>query len=635
MFNKMFLLDSIAGIEDYYKIPNEDLPQLAYEIRQFIISAVSKCGGHLASNLGVIELTLALHRVFRSPFDKIIWDVGHQCYAHKILTGRKDEFGSLRQSCGLSGFPKRSESIHDVFNTGHSSTSVSAALGMCMARDLKKEDCHVVSVIGDGALTGGMAFEALNHAGQKAKNFMVILNDNQMSISPNVGALSNTLNTLRSTVFYEKVKKDLDTFLNKIPKVGSSLATAAQMAKDSVKYAMIGSRFFEEIGFKYIGPVDGHDLPELIKILGRLKKIEQPVLLHVCTIKGKGYNFAENSPDKFHGIGEFNVKTGEAIGSSPNCVRFVSSSECFGDEICRLAKENKNITAITASMTKGTGLIKFSRAYPERFYDVGIAEQHAVTFAAGLACEGICPVVAIYSTFLQRAYDQVLHDVCLQKLHVVFMVDRAGVVGCDGQTHQGIFDLSYLTHMPNMSVLVPSSVDELRQMFDYAVMEHNMPIAIRYPASLPEACGCYVENDFSFGRAKVVKSGKDITLIAVGSMLCNAIKAANISSKSVEIINPRTVKPLDVIAISKSVEKTGRIMVIEDNCIHGGVGSMVESLFPEYCVHKMGYPVDVVPEHSTISETFEHYGLDASSIARKVDEICVTEADFGKAYASF
>lgn len=623
MINKYPLLNSVSCIEDYYRIPSDDLQSLAGEIRQFIIESVSKCGGHLASNLGAVELTLALHRVFKSPSDKIVWDVGHQCYTHKILTGRKDDFASLRQLGGMSGFPKRAESPHDVFNTGHSSTSVSAALGMCMARDLKREKYHVVSVIGDGALTGGMAFEALNHAGQAAKNFMVILNDNQMSISPNVGALANTLNTLRSAAFYEKVKRDLDVFLNKIPGVGSSLANAAHLAKDSVKYAMIGSRFFEEIGFKYIGPVDGHDILELIKILGRLRKIEQPVLLHICTTKGKGYDFAENSPDKFHGIGEFDVKTGEAVSSTPEGRdRLVSASEAFGDCICRIARSNKSITAITASMPKGTGLVRFSREFPERFFDVGIAEQHAVTFAAGLAAEGMSPVAAIYSTFLQRAYDQVVHDVCLQKLHVVFMVDRAGVVGCDGQTHQGIFDLSYLTHMPNMSVLAPSSTEDLRQMFDYSVNCHSFPIAIRYPSSLPECLGSGISGDFKFGCAKVVKYGSDITVVAVGGMLASALKAAELSSASAEVIDPRTVKPIDFYTVAESVKKTGRLLVIEDNCTHGGAGSMLETLFPEYHVHKMGYPTDVVPEHSTIDETHRLYGLDAASIAVRIDNIC-------------
>ena len=596
---------------------------LAAEIRQFIIDSVSKCGGHLASNLGVVELTLALHRVFNSPHDKIIWDVGHQCYTHKILTGRKDGFGSLRQLGGMSGFPKKSESPHDVFNTGHSSTSVSAALGMCMARELKAESYHVVSVIGDGALTGGMAFEALNHAGQTARNFMVILNDNQMSISPNVGALANTLNTLRSAELYEKVKKDLDVLLNKIPKVGSSIANAAHLAKDSFKYAMIGSRFFEEIGFKYIGPVDGHDLPELIKILARLRKIEQPVLLHICTTKGKGYNFAESSPDKFHGIGEFNVKTGEAVSSANvGGGSLASTSETFGNCICSLARSDEKIAAITAAMPKGTGLIKFSREFPERFFDVGIAEQHAVTFAAGLAAEGMKPVAAIYSTFLQRAYDQLIHDVCLQKLHVVFMVDRAGVVGCDGQTHQGIFDLSYLTHMPNMSVLAPSNVQDLKCMFEYAVNSHSLPIAVRYPSLLPEQLGDCDSIGFEFGCANVVKCGSDITVVAVGGMLAPALKAAELSFASAEVIDPRTVKPIDFYTLSESVKKTGRLLVIEDNCTHGGVGSSLETLFPEQHVHKMGYPTDIVPEHSTADETHRLYGLDTASIAAEIDKIC-------------
>ena len=512
------MLENITSPQDLRTLTTKDLETLADEIREFLINTVAQTGGHLASNLGAVELTLALHKVFNSPLDKIVWDVGHQSYVHKILTGRKDKFDKLRQHGGISGFPKVHESEHDIFNTGHSSTSISAALGLAKARDISGGANSVAAVIGDGSLTGGMAFEALNHAGRSNTKLLVVLNDNQMSITKNMGSMSAYLNKLRTEPYYYKFKTNIEQILHKIPKIGVDMATFARKSKDGLKHLILPGTLFEELGFKYLGPIDGHDIGSLINAFVRAKNFKGPVLLHVCTTKGKGYEYAENRPDRFHGVPTFDVETGMANGKKSEKL---STSQFFGHKMCDMAREDPNIVAITAAMPKGTGLSPFLRDFPERAFDVDIAEQHAVTFAAGLAAGGLKPVVAIYSTFLQRAYDQVLHDVCLQNLPVVFAVDRAGIVGEDGETHHGIYDLSYLSHMPNMSILAPATIRQLGEMMEYAI-GHGSPIAIRYPKSLINDDGV----SFEYGKAKVIKKGKNATIVAVGSMLETALSAA-------------------------------------------------------------------------------------------------------------
>jgi 1-deoxy-D-xylulose-5-phosphate synthase len=469
------LLNNYKDINDIKKMSFESKVELAHEIREFLIDKVSKTGGHLASNLGVVELTMCLFDVFDFNQDKIVWDVGHQSYVHKILTGRKSGFDTLRQFGGMSGFPKSSESKYDFFQTGHSSTSISSALGMARSRDIKKENYNVIAVIGDGALTGGMALEALNDLGYRKTKLIVILNDNQMSIAQNVGGVSRYLNRLRLDPKYNRLKQDVENLIKKIPNIGKGMAKYLERIKNGIKQMVVPGMFFEDIGLKYLGPVDGHDIKELTKVLTFAKNIDEPVVIHVITKKGKGYKFAENNPGKFHGIGPFNCSSGESESSSKE-----TYSKAFGKEMVRLAEGNSDIVAITAAMRDGTGLKDFSKRYPDRFFDVGIAEQHGVTLSAGMAKSGLKPVFAVYSTFLQRGYDQLIHDVCIQNLPVVFAVDRAGIVGADGETHQGIFDMSYLTQMPNMTVMCPKSVKEISAMLKFA-LNHNGPIAIRYP----------------------------------------------------------------------------------------------------------------------------------------------------------
>ena len=512
------LLKQIHSLRDIRSMSLASLGELAREIRHELIKTVANNGGHLAPNLGVVELTLALHRVFNSPVDKIIWDVGHQCYVHKLLTGRKDEFGTLRQFGGICGFPRPSESIHDAFGTGHSSTSISAALGMAIARDLKGENHSVVAVIGDGAMTGGMAFEALNHAGHLKKNLIVVLNDNEMSIAQNVGAMSGYLTRLRTDPMYSRGKEEIEQLLRRIP-IGSTLLKFGERLKDSLKHLVVPGMLFEELGFTYLGPVDGHDLKAVTTILNQARNQKGPVLVHVLTKKGKGYRPAEENPDRFHGVGPFNPATGEVIKNSSA----PSYSEVFGRTLTRLAQQDQSILAITAAMTSGTGLNSFARLFPGRFFDVGIAEQHAVTLAAGLAKEGYHPVVTIYSTFLQRAYDQILHDVCLQNLPVTFAIDRAGLVGEDGATHHGLFDYAYLRHIPNMVIMAPRDENELQHMLATAV-QHPGPAAVRYPRGT--ATGCKMDEELKtlpVGQALVLRKGRDLTLLAVGCMVCMAV----------------------------------------------------------------------------------------------------------------
>lgn len=610
------ILDKVNFPQDIKKLDNIQLCKLADEIREFIIQKVSKTGGHLASNLGVVELTLAIHYVYNAPEDKIIWDVGHQTYVHKILTGRKDKFDTLRKYKGLSGFPKRNESIYDVFGTGHSSTSISAALGMARARDIKGENYNVVAVIGDGALTGGMAFEALNDAGYNKTNMTVILNDNQMSISRNVGSLAAYLSKMRTDPVYSKFKKDLDFILKKIPVVGADVARALERIKSSVKYLLVPGMLFEDLGFKYFGPIDGHDIRKLKEVLERSKRVSGPVLIHVVTKKGKGYELAEKKPDKFHGIGVFDINTGELLGKHQ-----ITYSDVFGEEITKIAEKDKKVVAITASMREATGLDEFSKKYPNRFFDVGIAEQHAVTMAAGLAANGMKPVFAVYSTFLQRAYDQVLHDVCIQNLPIVFAIDRAGIVGEDGETHQGVFDISYLRCMPNMVLMAPKSINEFREMLNLA-FELNCPVAIRYPRGGDIEGVCYNEvNPVKPYKAEILQGGDDMLVISSGRMTGFCLSAVNELKKSninIELINVRFIKPLDEKTILNEVKKHKKIITVEDNITAGGFGSSIIELLTkngitDKTVKLLGFPDEFIP-HGNVMTLFKKYKLDKEGL---------------------
>ncbi len=603
---------------------DEDLNDLADEIRHFLLENVSKTGGHLASNLGIVELTLALHSIFDSPKDRIIWDVGHQAYVHKILTGRKHLFHTLRQLNGLSGFPKRCESEHDIFDTGHSSTSISAALGIAKARDLKKEKYSILAVIGDGALTGGMAFEALNHVGNINTDIIVILNDNEMSISQNVGGLSKYLNRLRTDPKYYKVKDDIEYLLNKIPAVGKVVFKTAERAKDSLKYFLVPGIIFEELGFTYLGPVNGHDLKELKIILKRAKNIKGPVFIHVKTQKGKGYSYAEKNPDKFHGIGPFNIESGKLIAQSSDRPSY---SSLFGSTLTALAKENEKIVAITAAMATGTGLRDFAATYPNRFIDVGIAEQHAVTFAAGLAVGGFKPVFAVYSTFLQRAYDQIIHDVCLQNLSVLFCIDRSGLVGNDGETHHGIFDLSYLLHIPNMKIMAPKDGKELVEMIKYAVITDG-PIAIRYPRGKSDDFTS-ISQDYNIKemKAEVLLKGKDVCIIALGNMVRTAYEAAKklqLDHINCTVVNARFAKPLDEDTIIAQCLDVKYIVTIEDNVVKGGFGSqIIELLNNKNINHKniklLGIPDQFIEQGNT-EELMKKHNLDVEGVVHHIKE---------------
>lgn len=619
----MSLLDKINSPQDLKKLSIDELEKLKSEIREELLETVSKTGGHLAANLGVVELTIALHRVFESPKDKLIWDVGHQSYVHKLLTGRRKWFNTLRQYNGISGFPKRSESIHDVFETGHSSTSISAAVGMALARDLNAEKYSVISVIGDGALTGGMAFEALNYAGHLDTDLIVILNDNEMSISNNVGGLSSYLTRIRTDPAYYRVKADTEFLLKKIPAIGKTVAKTVERLKDSIKYFLVPGMLFEELGFTYLGPIDGHNIKNLIESLRMAKKTKGPVLLHVITSKGKGYKLAEENPNKFHGISPFNIKTGELLKKKGK-----TYSQIFGNTLVELAKANKKIVAITAAMPDGTGLKEFSHQFPDRLFDVGIAEQHATTMAAGLAAQGFKPVVAIYSTFLQRAFDQIIHDVCLQNLPVVFAVDRAGIVGEDGETHHGVFDLSYLKMIPNMVVMAPKDENELKEMLLTAV-EYNGPIAIRYP----RGSVLNVEMDaeirkIDIGKAEILKSGNDAAIIAIGSMVYPSLKAAEFLEKNginVAVINSRFVKPLDEKLLISIARKVKKIVTVEENSLIGGFGSAVLELLEknrlfDIKIERMGLPDEFI-KHGSRDILLKTYCLTSGDIIKKVEEI--------------
>lgn len=606
------ILPKINSPRDLRRLSLSEMEKLAQEIREEIIYTVSRNGGHLAPNLGVVELTLALHRVFSSPRDKLIWDVGHQCYAHKLLTGRRDKFHTLRQLGGLSGFPRPEESEHDAFGTGHSSTSISAALGMAIARDLNGEKYHVVAIIGDGAMTGGMAFEALNHAGDLKKNLIVVLNDNEMSISPNVGGLASYFTRLRTDPMYSRSKDEVEQLLRKIPSIGPTVLRVVDKLKDSLKYLVVPGMFFEELGFFYLGPIDGHNLQSLITTLKQAKSTPGPVLVHVITRKGKGYLPAENNADKFHGTGPFDISNGKSTSSK----KILSYTEVFGKTLVEEARHNKKIVAITAAMASGTGLTEFARIYPGRFFDVGIAEQHAVTMAAGMARAGYRPVVAIYSTFLQRAYDQVLHDVCLQNLPVVFAIDRGGLVGDDGPTHHGLFDYAYLRSMPNMTIMAPKDENELRSMIKTA-LEHPGPCAIRYPRGA--GLGVPLDEDpptIPIGKAEVLCEGNDITFITSGNCTALAVKAAEaLAAQGIQstVVNARFIKPLDTECILRYSTRTGKVITVEEHVLPGGFGSAVLELLNEngkdnLQLERIGIP-DTFVEHGKPDLLRAKYGL--------------------------
>ncbi len=609
------LLDSINSPSDIKKLKPEELRKLAEELRTTIIQTVSVNGGHLASNLGVIELTLALHYVFNSPEDKIVWDVGHQSYGHKLITGRRDSFPTIRKEGGIAGFPKREESVHDAFNTGHSSTSISAALGIREGRDKNGEKFKVVAVIGDGALTGGLALEGLNHAGHLKKDLIVILNDNEMSISENVGALSAYMNRILTGEFYRRFKKETKSFLEGIPKLGAPMAKIAQKFEESVKGLILPGILFEELGFDYVGPIDGHNIDLLIDTLKRIKPSTSPTLVHVITKKGKGYEFSEKDPCVFHGIGPFELETGSLIGGKGA----TTYSAAFGKVLSDIAANDRRIIAVSAAMKEGTGLECFAGKYPDRFYDVGIAEPHAVTFAAGLATRGLRPVVAIYSTFLQRGYDEIIHDVCLQKLPVIFAIDRAGIVGEDGPTHNGLFDVSYLRHIPELVVMAPKDAAEMRKMFEFA-LKHEGPSAIRYPrGKVPEAdLPC---EDLSLGRSETLREGEDIALIALGSCVLPALTAAERLEKAgvhATVINARFVKPIDGEMIREVASRVPRIVTIEENVLQGGFGSAVieylsDSEINHVKVKRLGIG-DKFIEQGKPGSLKAKYGIDADGI---------------------
>lgn len=606
------LLDTINSIEDFKRIDEREYERLAREIRVFLVDCVAKHGGHLASNLGAVELTMALHKVFNTPDDHIVFDVGHQAYVHKLLTGRRAEFDTLRVKGGLSGFPKRNESAHDAFNTGHSSTSVSAALGILRAKRLRGDMSCAVAVIGDGAMTGGMCFEALNDAGQSQLPLIVILNDNEMSIDGNVGALSTHLSKLRVSTKYRRFKSRVDKLLKSIPKIGPSIARSVLRNKNRIKYFLLPRNvWFEAIGFTYLGPIDGHDAGDLINVLKRASGMDRPVMVHVITKKGKGYSHAEEHPEKFHGIGCFHPDSGMEVNEKKT-----SNSSVFGDALAKIAQDDNRVVAITAAMTQGTGLVNFAEKFPNRFFDVGIAEQHAVTMAAGMASAGMRPVAAIYSTFLQRAYDQMLHDVCLQKLPVLFAVDRAGLVGEDGETHQGAYDIAYMLTMPNIAIYSPATQNELRAMLKLA-LRMDVPASIRY-GRCPLPVGGAVDA-LAFGKWEEVKPLCDIVIIATGRVLQNAITACE--GLDVGIINARFIRPLDMDMLQAVNARARCVITLEDGIRVSGMGAYIaQSLKPGMRVIHLGIP-ELPIEHAALKEQDEQCGLSSAAIRKLVEEI--------------
>lgn len=614
------ILEKINEVNAVKKLPQEELAPLAQEIREFLIQSLSRTGGHLASNLGVVELTIALHRVLEFPQDKLIWDVGHQAYTHKILTGRREAFDSLRKFHGLSGFPKREESCCDSFDTGHSSTSISAGLGYVRARELLKEDYTVVSVIGDGALTGGMAFEAMNNASSLKKNFIIVLNDNEMSITRNVGGISQYLGNLRTATAYTNLKTELENSLKKIPRVGDGMVDALRKTKSSIKQFVIPGMFFENMGITYLGPVDGHNIRQLVKVLSEAKRVEGPVLVHVLTQKGRGYDPAVRHPARFHGTAPFEIDTGIPSNRGGKA----SYTDIFSTVMRKMGDRNPKVVAVTAAMMTGTGLKRFGNMFPDRFFDVGIAEEHAVTFAAGMALGGLIPVVAVYSSFLQRAFDQILQDVCMQKLHVVFAVDRAGLVGSDGETHQGCFDLSYLSLMPNMTVLAPKNKWELSDMIKFSV-DFDGPIAVRYPRG--EAYDELQEQraPIVLGRAETICEGDgSAALLAVGSMVKTAMETAELLRKQgirPAVVNARFVKPFDRDAVRRLAKEYRLVVTMEENVCTGGFGEQVQSYLASEGIHtpvlRAAIP-DMFVEQGGVGELYRMLGIDAAGIAEKI-----------------
>lgn len=617
-------LDRINEANDIKKIEPEAYDALASEIRSFIIESVSEHGGHLASNLGVVELTMALHLCMDFPNDKLIWDVGHQAYTHKLLTGRKEDFSGLRTFGGMSGFPKHKESPCDAFDTGHSSTSISAALGYARARDLKGEDRNVVAVIGDGSLTGGMAYEALNNVSHLKSNMIIVLNDNKMSISENVGGLSKHLTALRTRESYMDFKMDVEKKLKQIPHVGDSVARSVKKSKDSIRQLFVKGGFFEDFGIKYIGPIDGHDIKEMVRVLNALKRLNEPVVMHVVTQKGRGYVPAEQNPSAFHGVGSFDIATGESLAS-----KSLTYTSVFSKTICRLGKAHPDVVTICAAMPDGTGLTAFKKHFPDRFFDVGIAEQHAVTFAAGLAAGGMHPFVAVYSSFLQRAYDQIIHDVCIQNLPVVFCVDRAGLVGADGETHQGIFDLSYLSMIPNMTVCAPKNKYELYDMLYFAYQYHG-PIAIRYPRGSAYEGFKNMRPPIEYGKSELMFEGEKIALVAVGSMVQTAVQVCEkLLDKGINatVVNARFVCPLDTECLDRLSRDHQWIVTMEENVLKGGFGEACgDYLLAKHedvrLIH-VGVP-DVYVEHGGVDQLKKTLHMDADSI---VERICSAMSD--------
>lgn len=616
------LLDSIHSPTDLKRLPMSELPQLAQEIRQFLIEKLSVTGGHLAPNLGIVELTLAMHYLYDSPTDKFIFDVGHQAYVHKMLTGRMDRFDTLRQKDGLCGFVKRAESEHDVWEAGHSSTSLSGAMGMALARDLQGRSNKVVAVIGDGALTGGMALEALNHIGHEKRKLTVVLNDNEMSIAPNVGALHNYLGKVRSDKTYRKAKDEFEWLLRKVPAIGGKLARTAERLKDSLKYLVVPGMLFEEFGLKYLGPVDGHDTDKLIEAFRQADNCEGPVLVHVITVKGKGYSPAEADSHKWHGItGSYKIESGQVLKP----VGPPMYTEVFGNTLIELAEKDERIVAITPAMPGGSGLLGFAQRFPGRMFDVGIAEQHAATMSAALAMEGMKPVYAVYSTFLQRAYDQVVHDICRHNANVIFAIDRAGFVGGDGETHQGVYDIAYMRHIPNMVMMMPKDENELRRMMATAVAYDDGPIAIRYPRE--QGRGVALDADpqpIPIGSWETVREGDYAAILAIGPMVQVAEEAAELLKReglSVRVVNARFVKPLDEAMLAQLAQERIPMLVLEEAAVSGGLGSAILEHYAQHdlrpIVRLAGIP-DVFIEHATIKEQRAEVGLTAEEAAQHI-----------------
>lgn len=622
------MIEKINSPEDVKKLNLQEKKQLAEEIRKYILEVVSENGGHLASNLGVVELTIALHSVFDVPKDKIVWDVGHQTYIHKIITGRREQLKTLRKLNGIAGFPKTNESEADCFNTGHSSTSISAALGMARARDLKGENNSVLAVIGDGALTGGMALEALNDAGYSQSKLTVILNDNEMSISKNIGGLNMLLSKLRTKKTYTKSNVSIKKVLNKIPLIGKPTVKIVRRIKRGIKQLIIPKMFFEDIGFRYLGPVNGNDIEQLESLLKISKQLDGPVIIHVLTKKGKGYEIAEKNPDKFHATGPFDIETGK-----PKKEKKADYSKIMGETLIELAQKNEKIVAITASMKDGTGLGEFAKKFPKRFFDIGIAEQHALGLAAGMAKEGMIPVVPIYSSFYQRCYDQVIHDIAIQKLPVIMCVDRAGIVGADGETHQGTLDMAFFRLVPNLVILAPKDFKELKEMLTFAVTL-NQPVVIRYPRGGEDSYKIEKQEKIKLGKAEILKEGTDLSIISIGKMVARAMKIADKLEKEgiqAEVINARFLKPIDKETMKKSIEKTKNVVTIEDGTVINGLATAIEEIILEeklenVTIQKYAYPDEFI-KHGGVEELEKIYGLDEEEIFEKIKSLNQTTCE--------